>query len=233
MNPTMTTLHGTTLRAALVSVLFSLLTSAAWAQDPGPTTQNPPGAIIVERIQSGFLVAPDIKFTTVNDDFANLAGIYGGWLNDRRLLIGAGGSWLTNRARDFNMGYGGLVVSWLARTDRRVGFDVRTLIGGGTATVSGRLGDFFSLPSRAAPVHFSRFRPPFRRPDRGVTEDTQIAVHDGFFVAEPQLDLLVKLTDRLRLTSGVGYRLIGGAERIDDRLRGVTGTIGLQIGGKF
>lgn len=231
----MTTFQQTIPQTLAVAVLCSMLAVVASAQDqvtPAPPPNSSSG-MILERIQSGFVVAPDVKFTTVNDDFANLAGVYGGWLNDRKLLIGAGGYWLTNRSSDFNMGYGGLVVSWNTRTERRVGFDVRTLVGGGTGTVSGRLGDFFVLPNRPEPGHASRFRPPFRRPDRGLTEDTPIRLHEGFFIAEPQVDLLLKLTDRLRLTTGVGYRLIAGAETIDDRLRGVTGTIGLQIGGKF
>ena len=54
---------------------------------------------------------------------------------------------------------------------------------------------------------------------------------EGFFVAEPEANLLVNLTRHLRLTAGVGYRLIGGARSADDRLRGVSGGVALQIGG--
>ena len=57
--------------------------------------------------------------------------------------------------------------------------------------------------------------------------------HDGFFIADPEVSLLVNLTHRLRLTGGVGDRLIGGASGTDDRLRGVTGSLALQIGSGF
>src|SRR5881409_2907314 len=43
------------------------------AQGPGPTTQGP---MIIERVKSGFLVAPDFKVTEVDRRTAELAGGY-------------------------------------------------------------------------------------------------------------------------------------------------------------
>ena len=65
------------------------------------------------------------------------------------------------------------------------------------------------------------------------TAPTRARFHDGFFIVDPEATLLVNLTHRLRLTSGVGYRLISGARGTDDRLRGVTGSLALQIGSGF
>jgi len=42
---------------------------------------------------------------------------------------------------------------------------------------------------------------------------------------------MVRLTHQLRLTGGAGYRLIDAEGRDDRRLRGATGSLGLQIGG--
>ena len=54
---------------------------------------------------------------------------------------------------------------------------------------------------------------------------------DHFFVFEPQADALVRLTRLLRLDVGVGYRLIDGVDHVDQRLRGASGSVALQIGG--
>jgi hypothetical protein len=58
-----------------------------------------------------------------------------------------------------------------------------------------------------------------------------VRFHDGFFIVDPEANLLVNLTHGLRLTGGIGYRLISGSWDADDRLRGVTGSLALQIGG--
>jgi hypothetical protein len=52
-----------------------------------------------------------------------------------------------------------------------------------------------------------------------------------FLIVEPQADLFVRIARSVRLDAGVGYRVIGGAEGVEKRLRGVTGTIGVQFGG--
>jgi len=40
----------------------------------------------------------------------------------------------------------------------------------------------------------------------------------------------VRLLDRLGLDVGVGYRLIGAAGGVEDRLRGVTGSVAIRFG---
>jgi hypothetical protein len=40
------------------------------------------------------------------------------------------------------------------------------------------------------------------------------------------------LTKWMRLDAGVGYRLIGGADLLGDDLRGISGSIAVQIGGR-
>jgi len=56
-------------------------------------------------------------------------------------------------------------------------------------------------------------------------------VHDQFFVAEPQASLVFKVTNWLRLNSGIGYRVIGSSGGSEDRQRGTTGSFALQFGG--
>jgi hypothetical protein len=69
-------------------------------------------------------LAPDFKFTEINGDFANLAGAYGGWLINKKPLLGGGGYTLTNGADHTKMTYGGFVleyfiqptVSWISQS---------------------------------------------------------------------------------------------------------------------
>ena len=43
--------------------------------------------------------------------------------------------------------------------------------------------------------------------------------------------MIIRLTRNVRLTGGVGYRVTSSEGRNDDRLRGATGSVALQIGG--
>ena len=117
-------------------------------------------------------------------------------------------------------GSGGAVVEWLQGADRALGFSVRGLAGFGTSRLSGTI---------------DRFAQPLRRFDRDgrpvATGTVQVVFRDHFFVFEPQADALIRLTRLMRLDLGVGYRLIDGVDNVDRRLRGVSGSIGLQIGG--
>lgn len=51
-----------------------------------------------------------------------------------------------------------------------------------------------------------------------------------FVVFEPQVNGFVNVNKNLRLTAGVGYRVVGDARRFDRRLRGAVGSVGLEIG---
>jgi uncharacterized protein YjhX (UPF0386 family) len=63
-----------------------------------------------------------------------------------------------------------------------------------------------------------------------------VRVRDGFVLAEPEANVFVKLARHVRLTGGVGYRLVDGGRNFDhddhdNRLGGASGSIALQIGG--
>lgn len=210
---------------ASAACLFSLFALSAHAQtdavaaadtdSPAAAPQTGSGPMLVEKVRSGFLIAPDFKVTRFDGETSTLAGVYGGWLADQTFLLGAGGYWLTDRSRTHNMMYGGFVVGWLSHADRRVGYEVKGLIGAGEAD----LGFDVTLLQPLVPV-----RLPIR-----ITPT--IRIRDDFFITEPQADVLVHLGKQFRLTGGVGYRLIGGARGLEQRLRGATGSVALQIGG--
>jgi hypothetical protein len=188
------------------------------AQPPG--TQGP---MTLERVHNGFALAPDFKVTKIDGATGRLAGGYGGWIFDDALLIGAGGYWLTNNTnttRDF--GYGGAVVEWMQRTDHAIGYAARGLVGIGTARFSDTT--FIGPPIERIVDRDGRRqivdRDAFIRFERRTE----------FFVAEPQASVLFTLTRHMRVDAGVGYRLVAGGRGADDRLRGVTGSVSLQLG---
>jgi hypothetical protein len=214
------------IRASVAGLMLSLLPIAASAQTSldGATPQASQGPMVVERIHSGFLVAPDVRVTEVDKKTSELVGGYAGWVADETIFIGGGGYWLANQTHDREMAYGGLVVQWLAHANRRVGFSAKGLVGGGRATLASPASD---LIARGDPR--GRIEP--ADPRRTVLTNTIVRFREDFFVAEPEVDVLLRLTRHLRLTAGAGYRFTAGERRDDNRLRGAVGSVGLQIGG--
>src|SRR5262245_42856344 len=76
-------------------------------QPPAAPAQAQAQPMTIETIRSGFVIAPDTRFTQVNDRSATLAGVYGGYLLEQTFLVGGAGYWLTNGSHDFGMAYGG------------------------------------------------------------------------------------------------------------------------------
>ena len=207
------------------SVLAACAPKRSRRRTPHPPRNRPRSRrrMQVTPLKSGWLVAPDVKFTQVDDHAATFAGGYGGWVTEGVFLVGAGGYWLANGSDDREMAYGGLVLEWLARTDKRVGFGARTLVGGGTATVGLSYTDLYGTDGASrARRRAGAVRPP-RRPrpghgfDPGNLTDRTFRVSENFFVAEPQANVLLTITDWMRINAGVGYRLIGGTSLLDDR----------------
>src|SRR5262245_27029169 len=193
-----------------------LLPAAAGAQTSPPSTP-----LRIEPIESGFVIAPDARFTEVNDKFATLAGVYGGWLTDRTLLVGAGGYWLANRDDNFTMQYFGGVGSWTIGARRKVGLRAGALVGGGSATLAKSYGDLFGeIPAGTPGLGRDHGLSSRGRGGSPITSATLVRVNEDFFIAEPQVNAVVSLTKWLHLDAGVGYRLIGGADLLSEDLRG-------------
>ena len=212
-------------RAFAAALMFGVLPIAASAQTPPAAAPASQGPMIVERIHSGFLVAPDVKVTEVDKKTSELVGGYAGWVTDQTFFIGGAGYWLANQSHDREMAYGGLVVQWMMHANRRFGLSAKGLVGAGRATLSSPLSDILVRGGNSR-----------RRIDQGDLRrapitNTNVRFREDFLVAEPEVDALVRLTKHLRLTVGAGYRFTGGEGRDDTRLRGPVGSLGLQIGG--
>ena len=214
---------------ALIALCIAvLLPSAAVAQ-----TAAPASPLKIEPIDSGFVLAPDARFSDVNDKFATLAGVYGGWLTDRTLLVGAGGYWLANRDDNFKMQYFGGVGSWTLGARRKVGLRAGALVGGGSATLAKTYGDLFGeIPAGAPGLSRDHGLSSRGRGGSPITSATLVRVNEDFFIAEPQVNAVMSLTKWLHLDAGIGYRLIGGADLLNEDLRGISGSVALQLGGR-
>lgn len=219
--------------AALAALMAPLGAAAQQADDAagGPggadakaaqqgTSQGP---MIVERVHSGWLVAPDFKVTRLDHRTSELAGAYGGWVADENVFFGAGLYVLTNGSRDREMAYGGFVFQWLGATDRTFGYSLKTLLGGGEATLTDSFTELVPVPRPIGSTVPIAFAP----------QTLQFRSRQQFFVVEPEANALVRLGRNVHLTVGAGYRFIGSDRWNPDthRLSGATGTVGVQIGG--
>lgn len=207
------------LALTLVAWLAPLGVQSVAAQTAGPMT--------VERIHSGFLAAPEVKITEVDHKTSELVGGFAGWNYDSTFFVGAGGYWLAHHNHnDREMGYGGLVVQWLANGHGAAGFGAKALVGGGEATLTE------SITIRLPPpilTPIGRIPTPVSAP----TRIESVRVRQGFAIAEPELLGFVRLNSHVKLTGAAGYRFTGTDRRGFDsgRLNGATGSVGLQISG--
>jgi hypothetical protein len=224
----MNTLSSLSVRSSAVALGIFLLPLAAAAQGAPTPSSSGQGPMLVERVKSGFLVAPEIKVTRFDRRTSELVGADAGWLADQTFFIGGGGYWMANQTRDRQLAYGGLVLGLSTPVDSPVSFGVKGLVGGGRATVvrsftlfdDGDRGDLrIQTPGGSRNVVVL---PPIL---------TNVRLRQDFVVVEPQANVAFKMSKRLRLTVGAGYRWIGrGRDGLDD-LSGASGNVGLQIGG--
>jgi hypothetical protein len=82
---------------------------------------------------------------------------------------------------------------------------------------------------RDARTFAARFGARVPAPVQG-TVPSAVRVREDFFVFEPQVNALTRVTDHFAIDLAVGYRLIGMADVLGDRLDGATGSLGLQFG---
>jgi len=198
------------------------LPRGASAQDAqqSPQTQGP---MTVERQHDGFAAAPEVEVGRVGSTTATMAGGYGGWVIDSTLLIGGGAYFQVNRSAARKMDYGGFVLEWTAHASHAVGFGARALVGGGEATLSDQVNIVVPTPAFRVDGRFDHFD--FRN------QIVPVRLTTGFFVAEPQADLLLNFSRLARLRIGAGYRAVGGARGRESELRGATGSIAVVFGG--
>jgi hypothetical protein len=212
----------TSAAASMAMCLAAVMHAApARGQNTQQSTTTPvaiQGPIVIERLQSGWAIAPEVKVTRFDGGTHSLAGAYGGYVIDNQLLIGVGADFLTDpQHRRRELAYGGAFVQWRRGVDRLFGFGVQGLIGGGSAAATGDVSviHFDRTDTRKLTPIFTTERFPFR---------------EDFFVAEPGANVLVRLSSHVRLHAGGGYRAVAGAHRLNDEISGAVGSVALEIG---
>ncbi len=204
------------MRAVLIGLAVVAVAGPAAAQ---PQTQAPRG-LTFEEIDNGWTISPDVRVTEVDGELSSVAGVYGGWLMDDRLLIGAGAYWLVDGPDDTDLRYFGPVVEWSTKSGGRFDLSLRGLIGLGVATRQ------FDSGSAGGDDGFrcSRFR------CHGRSFPAFARYRDEFFVAEPHISLFTHVTDWLGVNIGAGYRFTGRELGIDTGLEGASLSIGFRVG---
>lgn len=234
------------MKAALAAFLACMMPIAAAAQGTAAADAVAPeaaagagggqnsGPMVVQRLHSTFIIAPDFKVSRFDRTTAMLPGVYGGVLVDGQWLIGAGGYWLANGSGGRGLSYGGGILGWSTPTERAVGLSVRTLVGWGEARLPVTVTTpALTMPGYPGHIGFGGFGDYWRPGGPPLTippQTFQVRAYDSFFVAEPQADVLFRLASWGRLDAGVGYRAVGAAGPYDNRIRGITGSISLQVG---
>lgn len=177
------------------------------AQSPTATTSG----IVRTEAEDGFMIAPDFRVTEINHQTAQMVGAYGGYVFAKQLLIGAGAYWQANTTDGARMFYTGPVVGWRLFPDSTVGLNLHGLVGGGWRYLDDNV--YYWM------IRSDRLPPPGIRPvPRGW-------YNSGFFVAEPEAQVVVRLGSWARLQGGVGYRATS-----TDGLSGASGSVSMQFG---
>lgn len=228
---------GRVARAWIGPLTAGLLLSMApglWASPPQEAQKGQQGTpaqqapLKLEPVKNGFVVAPEVKFTRFAGEDRALVGVYGGWLHEGRFLLGAAGYTLTNESYDRELSYGGILVGYTVPVTRVLQVGVRSLFGGGEATLT----DTRLMPDPRLP-HILGQGSPHSWVYPWPSEPYLITHRDSFAVAEPQADLVLRLSDWLAVSGSAGYRLVAGTERWNKRLSGATGSVSIRIGTGF
>jgi hypothetical protein len=156
---------------------------------------------------SGGYAAISNKFTTINNEYANLAEIYGGWFVKRRLLLGIGLAASTNNIKvpveystapwtkmTWQYGQFGFMTEYVFASNKVIHANITLFSGAG----------FTTQYERERIYHWD---------DHGFFDDIEHDVN-FFYVMEPGVQVEVNVFRWLRLSPGVSYRRTFGSDGI-------------------
>ncbi len=217
------------IRAGETSTLNVLLTPGETAvAPPGPPQapappqappyppRQPSGNIrMAPAGQDGFVFAPDYRIAEVNHQTGHFIGAYGGYVFAGQFMIGAGGYWQANSNNGLHLTYGGPVLEWRFFPGKTVGFNVHGLVGGGWTYFDHNHYYYYYPDGHPQPVGGMYGGVYYYGP----------YYSNGFFVAEPEAQVVVRFGDFARLQGGIGYRAVS-----EHGLSGASGSISVQFG---
>jgi hypothetical protein len=171
--------------------------------------------------RSGGYGAATNSFTTIRGKYANIAGLYGGWFINQKVMLGLAMSATTNNLRvpaslavdpdnnqTWQYGQFGLMTEYVLGSNKPVHLVFQLMSGAG----------------------FTLQYPRYNLHDRDYDH-----VHDEnwFVVAEPGVQLEMNLFKWMRLSPGVSYRATFGSDGIgmkDKDLRAVSYNVTMKFG---
>ncbi len=210
---------------AAIASCFLLAAAAASAQ----TKPGQAGPLVLQPINQGPVLAPEVKFGWFDGKYGTLVGGYGGWQLDNGLLLGAGADFLVDHGYHdpvSGMGYGGFVGGWMLPANRVLSGGVRALVGFGEASFTSS----YSYTVPVFPDHHDGdnfMQPPM---SGGSTVVRQGHFWDGFFIFEPQASAVVRFTRLFAIDVAGGYRVISGTGSYNSRLQGPSATVAVRFG---
>jgi hypothetical protein len=145
--------------------------------------------LISGKIEYGGFGAPVLKSSEIGDDFAFLVGGRGGWILNHAFSIGGGGYGMVNRivaeevqgSPVVQFGYGGIIFEYILNPRKMIHFSAATLIGAGGVGYLWEHWHGYDMESAA------------------------------FFVAEPEISVMLNVTEYFRMGVGGSYRYVKGA----------------------
>ncbi|UCE23921.1 MAG: hypothetical protein JSU74_11560 [Candidatus Zixiibacteriota bacterium] len=167
-------------------VLSIVIIVAICGSASGQVRQN----LVQGDIDHGFYVGSSIKLTELDGVFTPIPGARAGLIIDRTFTIGAAAYFMldknetdfvvNDRAVEILLTYGGLELMYAGNSDRLFHYEAGTLIGFGGLNYT----------------------------DRGTDLDLPNSSH--IFVLEPEVAVVLNVTDHVQVSSGLSYRWIAG-----------------------
>lgn len=168
-----------------------------------------------QSLGNGAFAAPVLKFTKLIDQSSLILGVKGGWVINKKIVLGAGYYALTGRVKTsvvdnqsgqnvlMNFNYGGLEFEYLVLNDNTFNISVDMLLGGG--------GQNYSLENQ--------------NKNYGTA---------SLLVWEPQLNIEIKLYDWLHADAGISYRMISSYYKLysvtRDDMQGINVVLTFKFG---
>jgi len=182
-------------------------------QGPPPPVTGPIHQVSRTPSEDGFVFAPDFKITELNHRTTGFAGFYGGAVFAGQFLIGGGAYFQLDDYNSEQMVYGGLVSEWRLFRAQPIGLTLHGLAGWGETNAYSHYG---YGGGHVDPRHggYYGYGPYY-------------GAYEGFFIGEPEAQVVARFGHSMRLVGGVGYRFT--TADFND-LNGVTGSIAVQFG---
>lgn len=195
------------------------------------------GSSSIEHGGYGALVT---KFTSINGRFGLVMGVRGGWIIDHTFAVGIAGYGLVSNVKAnapgpngepyVGLGYGGLDLEYIYRSNDLVHASIHTLIGAGA--VGFRNNIWAHAGGRPEGVWDPHWTTAWDR-NWEYENDPWPHNYNVFFIVEPGANVDVNITRWFRTSFGATFRLVSGvssAASSNRDLSGPSGSVAFRFG---